>query len=125
MAAVEKRQGDDIDISITLTDAAGNLMNIDDLAELFVYIVSSTTQAILAKFSKAGIEGFTALSSITATNYKAIVKSAITKNAITGYYSLDVNIVETDADYNDSEKNTIGVEKLINLLSSVSKADSS
>lgn len=125
MAAVEKRQGDDIDISITLTDAAGDLMNIDDLAELFVYIVSSTTQAILAKFSKAGTGGFIALDIITTTNYKAIIKSVITKDAITGYYDLDVNVVETDADYEDSEKNTIGVDKLFNLLSSVSKASSS
>lgn len=123
--AVDKRQGDDIDISITLTDAAGDPMDIDDLAELFVYIVSSTTDVILVKFSKAGTEEFIALERITATNYKATVKSAITKDAITGYYSLDINIVETDADYEDSEKNTIGVEKLFRLLSSVSKASSS
>ena len=123
--AVDKRQGDDIDLSITLTDAAGDLMNIDDLAELFIYIVSSTTKVILVKFSKAGAGEFIALKRITATNYKATVKSAITKNAITGYYSLDINIVETNADYEDSEKNTIGVEKLFRLLSSVSKVSSS
>ena len=123
--AVDKRQGSDIDISITLDDIAGDPMNIDDLAELFVYIVSSTTKVILVKFSKAGAEGFIALERITAMNYKATIKSAITKDAITGYYDFDVNVVETDVDYEDSEKNTIGVEKLIRLFSSVSKASSS
>jgi len=123
--AVDKRQGSDIDISITLDDIAGDPMNIDDLAELFVYIVSSTTKVILTKFSKAGTGEFIALERITATNYKAAIKSAITKDAITGYYSLDINIVVTDVDYEDSEKNTIGVEKLIRLFSSVSKASSS
>lgn len=123
--AVDKRQGSDIDISITLDDIAGDPMNIDDLAELFVYIVSSTTKAILVKFSKAGAGEFIALERITATNYKATVKSAITKDAIPGYYDFDVNVVETDVDYEDSEKNTIGVEKLFKLISSVSKASSS
>lgn len=125
MAAVDKRQGSDIDISITLTDAAGDLMNIDNLAELFVYVTNTASKTILKKFSKAGAGEFIALDKITTTNYKAIVKSATTKVAVIGYYDLDVNVVQTDADYDDSEKNTVGVEMIFNLLPSVSKTSSS
>lgn len=125
MAAVDKRQGDDIDISLSLTDAAGDPINIDNLAELFVYVTNTASKTILKKFSKAGTGEFTVLKKITTTNYKAIVKSAITKDATKGYYDLDVNVVQTDADYDDSEKNTVGVESIINLLPSVSKASSS
>jgi len=124
-AAIDKRQGSDIDISLTLTGIDGNLMNIDNLAELFVYIPNTASKTILAKFSKAGANGFTALKKITTTNYKAIIKSEITKDATKGYYDLDVNVVETNADYDSSEKNTVGVEMLFNLLPSVSKTSSS
>ena len=125
MAAVDKRQGDDIDIAISLTDAADDPINIENLAELFVYVTNTASKTILEKFSKAGTDGFTALKKITTTNYKAIVKSTKTKDATKGYYDLDVNVVQTDADYDDSEKNTVGVESIINLLPSVSKASSS
>ncbi len=125
MAAVDKRQGDDIVLTISGTDAAGDAMNIDNLAELFVYVVNTSSKIILAQFSKAGAGSFTAFKKITPYIYSAIILSALTLDAQAGYYDLDINVVVTDADFNDSEKNTIGVEALINLRSSISKVSSS
>ena len=45
MADFQKKQGDDITLSITV----GSGVNIDDLAELFVYIVNERSKAISAQ----------------------------------------------------------------------------
>lgn len=120
---VERKQGDDIDIDITATDDAGAALSIDDLAELYIYITHKNIT--FTKFSKAGASGFTALVKITAYQYRATIKSGLTKLADTGNYSIDANIVETDADYESSEKNTISIDDVFNLIASKSKASSS
>ncbi len=121
MADSKRKQGDDITLSITV----GTDVNIDDLAELFVYIVNQGTKIILAKFSKAGAGDFIALAKVTTTNYTAIIPSGTTKDANTGTYLIEGNVAETDADYESSEENTITCQDRIILKTSVAKASSS
>jgi len=123
MAAVDKYQGEDIPILIAMTDENGNAMNIDDLTELYVYIIHDNT--IQKKFSKAGDTGYDALIKITTTSYVARWLSGDTKDANTGMQNLEVNIVESDVDYQDNEKNTIGCENIIYLHKSIIKTESS
>ena len=63
MSIVKKYEGDDIKVTIRITDDDGNYINIDDLDELYVYIVHKTSKITLAQFSKAGAGDFTALQS--------------------------------------------------------------
>lgn len=121
MITTEKYQGEDITLSITV----GTAVNIDNLAELYIYIVNRKTQVTAIKFNKEGSTGFTKLDKITTTTYEAIWPSGDTKVADVGYYSIEGNVVATDADYEDSEENTITMNERILLKSSVSKASSS
>lgn len=125
MSAVTRYQGDDIPISIGLTDANGDAINIDNLAELYIYLMRSGNNTPAKKFSKAGTTGYKALVRVDTENYRADWLSADTKSATPGNYHLEINVVETDADYNDSEKNSIGTDAVINLKKSVVKAESS
>ena len=125
MTVVLRRRGDDIPLLLALTDSAGVPINITALAELYVYVVHSTQGTTLVKFSKAGTGGFTALTMISATIYRADVKSGTTKNAPLGEYYLDINVVQTDVDYESSQKNTIGFDPVFNLKNSISKIVSS
>jgi hypothetical protein len=125
MAVVERKRGDDIPLLIGLSDSLGNAINIATLAELYIYVIHGRTGAILVKFSKAGTGGFTALTQITPTSYQAIILSGVTKNATIGGYCIDINVVETDINYQSSQKNTIGIMSIFNLKDSVSKVVSS
>ena len=121
MADYKRKQGDDITLSISV----GTDVSIDDLAELYVYITNERTKAISIKFSKGGATGFTALDRISATVYEAIWPSGNTKDAKVDTYVIEGNVVETDADYEDSEENTITIKDKIILETSTSKASSS
>ena len=120
-----RRRGDDIPLLIGLTDSTGTAINITALAELYVYVINSTQGITLVKFSKAGTGGFTALTVISPISYRADIKSGITKTATLGEYHVDINVVETDADYESNQKNTIGIDSVFNLKDSVSKVVSS
>jgi hypothetical protein len=120
-----RRRGDDIPLLIGLTDSTGTAINITALAELYVYVINSTQGTTLVKFSKAGTGGFTALTVISPISYRADIKSGITKTATLGEYHVDINVVETDADYESNQKNTIGIDSVFNLKDSVSKVVSS
>ena len=113
-----RKQGDDNTLSITV----GSGVNIDNLAELYVYITNQRTNAIAIKFSKAGGAGFTALDKITTTVYEAIWPSGDTKDAVKGTYVIEGNVVVTDADYESSQENTITIDDRIILQTSTSKA---
>ena len=121
MADYTRKQGDDITLSITV----GTNVNIDNLAELFVYIINKSTSAVLIKFSKAGTGDFVALDKISTTVYEAIIPSGDTKAATVGTYSIEGNVAATDADYESSQENTITLDDQILLESSVSKTSSS
>jgi len=121
MIVTQKKQGDDITLSITV----GGNGNIDNLAELFVYIVKVKDDTILTKFSKAGTGGFTALIKISTTIYEAIIPSSITKLVAPGHYKIEGNVAVTDADYESSQENTITIDHQIQIVKSISKASSS
>jgi hypothetical protein len=119
MAAVDRYIGDDIPLTLTSS------ISIDDMAELYVYLVHKSSDVVAKKFSKAGSGEFSALIKEDAYNYRADWLSGDTKEATIGVYNIDINVVETDADYQDSEKNTIGVKEAIDLKQSRSKLSSS
>jgi len=121
MTTTEKYQGDDITLSVTV----GTDVSIDDLAELYIYIVNRKTKVTQKKFDKGGATGFTALIKISSTVYEAIWPSSDTKDAEIGYYNIEGNVVVTDAEYEDSEENAITLDDQILLKSSISKASSS
>ena len=121
MADFKKKQGDDITLNISV----GTSVNIDNLAELFIYIVNENTKATVVKFSKAGAGEFEALTKISTTQYDARWLSGSTKLADTGTYLIEGNVAETDADYESSEENTITIDDRILLSTSVSKTSSS
>jgi hypothetical protein len=120
-----KYQGDDIPITVELTDSAGTPINITNLAELYVYVINHKQNSILAQFSKAGGGAFQSLKVVTAFKYRADVLSGTTKNAPIGMYDVDINVVQTDADYQSNQKNTIGLKCVFDLYKSVSKIVSS
>ena len=123
MSTQTRYRGDDIDIDIIVTDENDDAVNIENLAELYIYITHNNS--VLIQFNKAGTGGFTALKKITSYLYLAIIKSGTTKSAELGNYNIDGNVIETDADYESSEKNTITIEDLFSLKDSKSKAVSS
>ncbi len=125
MATVVKYQGDDIPIRISMTDATGTPINITNLAELYVYVISHNKHTVLVKFSKAGTGGFEKLVIVSAFLYRADVLSGITKDALPDVYDIDINVVQTDADYESSQKNTIDIQNVFRLNKSVSKIMSS
>ena len=125
MAIVIRRRGDDVPLLIGLTDSSGSPINITNLAELYVYVINTAQNSVLAKFSKAGIAGFDGLLAISAFSYRADILSGTTKTAALGMYHIDINVVETDGDYESNQKNTIGMDAIFNLKDSISKTVSS
>jgi len=125
MAVVDKYKGDDILITIGLTDSSDNSINIDNLAELYIFIVFTKTDTTAVKFSKAGSGAFTALSKVSSTSYTAGWLSGNTKDSNIGSYHIEVNVAETDEDYESSLKNTLIAEDIINLKGSTAKSASS
>lgn len=121
MSVYTRYRGDDITLSVTV----GSSVDIDNLAELFVYVVYERTGTALIKFSKAGGTGYTALDKISTTEYEAIIPSSVTTSATVGRYRIEGNVVVTDADYDESEENQITVSDYINLVDSTIKSDSS
>ena len=117
----EQFKGDDITLSITV----GTAVNIDDLAEVFIYVINKKTNVTAIKFSKAGTGDFIALIKISTTVYEAIWPSGDTKVADIGYYNIEGNYAITDAEYESSEENVITLPNRIFLKLSVSKASSS
>ena len=81
MATVLKYRGEDIPIVISLTDANGSAINIDDLAELYVYLIKRKMPVATKMFSKAGGGSYTALTKQDAYNYRADWFSSETKSA--------------------------------------------
>lgn len=125
MSIATRYQGQDISITVDLTDANGAAINIGNLAELFVYIMRRRSSTPIKKFSKAGATGYTALVEVDSTHYRADWFSADTAIATPDLYYLEINVVETDADFEDNEKNSIGTDDIINLKKSAVKAESS
>lgn len=121
MANYARRLGDDITLSITV----GTAVNIDNLAELFIYVMNNKTGETLIRFSKAGAAGYSALVKITTTVYEARILSGTTKNAREGVYRIEGNVSVTDAGYESNQENTITIDDTISLSAATSKAVSS
>jgi len=96
-------------------------VSIDAFKELYVFIRNRKTGTIAAKFTKAGTGDYEALIKITEYQYQAIWGHSSTKIADLGLYDLDICVQETDVIYEDSEKNTITVGQIYNLLDDYSK----
>jgi hypothetical protein len=96
-------------------------VSIDAFAELYVFIRNRKTGKIAARFSKAGTGDYTKLVKITEYQYQAIWGHSSTKIADLGLYDLDVCVQETNIAYEDSEKDTVTVGQIYNLLDDYSK----
>jgi hypothetical protein len=115
MAAVDKYRGQDITLTITCS------VSIDDLAELYVFLIHRESRTVAAQFNKAGTGTYTALTKVTEYIYKAIWGHSDTADADLGMYDMDVAVIQTDADYEDSEKHTKKIEEIFDLKESYSK----
>lgn len=116
-------QGRDVAITLLIKDDAGDAVVIDDLDELYIYL--STGGDEVKSFSKAGTGDHQALVKVDTTHYRVDWLSADTSVAAEGEYIMEVNIVESDAAYTDSEKNTIESLPIIDMKSSTVKSESS
>ena len=123
MSDIIQYQGDDLEVNIEVLDG-GVAMDIDALKELYVYIIQSDTEKIEAKYSKAGAGDHIALTKVTATMYKFWIDSSITSATKGGDLNIEVNVVESEAELTDGDKNSIAKEKLIQLNTSQIKAES-
>lgn len=110
-----KYQGDDIVIAMTIRDA-GSSLNIDNLTELYAYLVVNGTTA--KQFSKAGTGNAVALVKISTTSYTLTWASADTDEATLGEYTLEINV-------DQSAVNDILVNKVFDLKESNIKDESS
>jgi len=115
MATVDRFKGADIPIVIGLTDDDDAAINIDVLSELYVFVVLTSSGTVAAKFNKAGSTGYNTLRKSTTTSYIADWLSGSTKVATSGDYHIEVNIVESDANYEDSLKNSLASDDIIYL----------
>lgn len=121
MKYVTRKQGDDIVLSITV----GSNVSIDDLAELYVFIVRQSDDETVAQFSKAGSGDYDALDKISSTNYEAKWLSGDTKLAEVDDYRVEGNVVATDADFESSQENRITTRVIIHLEKANAKTASS
>ena len=125
MATVDRFKGDDIPITIGLTDLDDADINIDDLTELYVYVIHDPTNVVAKMFSKAGGGDYVALRKVTTTSYIADWKSGSTKDAEAGAHRIELNMVESDATYESSKKNSIGSDIIIYMKETTIKTLSS
>ena len=109
------RAGEDIRLLVEPQTSGGDAINIDDLTELYVYIVGPTG-ATKARFSKSGVDigdkEFTALEKITSFSYALLIDSALTKEFIEGIYVIEVNLVGENTSLIDNKQNDIGRKKI-------------
>jgi hypothetical protein len=106
MAYTDVNSGEDILIEISLTDDDGNEISIDDLSELYVFVVCDADESILKKFNKAGTGEYTALIKDTEYEYHAWLESSETKG-LNGKYRLEIMMQETEAELSDTKRETI------------------
>lgn len=119
-------KGSDIALTLSFKDDDGNAINIDDLTELYVYFLYGDTTTPVMKFSKAGTGDDTdALVKVDTTHYRADWLSAETAEAKAGYYDVEVNIVQNNAAYALSQKNTIKKYTFVELIETTIKELSS
>lgn len=109
------KPGADISIDLIVEISAGVNIDIDNLVELYVYIVDSAGTTV-ARFSKAGVvvddHEFTALIRTNAELYYFIIDSSITKHFQPQTFYMEINMFETNADLIDNTYNSIEKVKL-------------
>lgn len=101
-------EGSNPKIKIKHNLGSGVYENLDDLLELYVYILDGANNT-LARYSKAGTEvggnTFIALIKESAYEYKAILTSALTKTLGTQNLKGEINFVRTDAELATGKSN--------------------
>lgn len=111
--------GADIKILLKLKLSTGTYINIDDLAELYVYILRASG-TIVKQYSKAGTGDFTALIKDTTTQYHFWITSEVSKLLETEILDIEINMVETNAELPNGQ-NTIGKAQLVKLVDNTIK----
>jgi hypothetical protein len=125
MSDVIQYEGDDIEVNVEILDENGDAISIDDLLELYVYIIQKPRHSIEAKYSKAGTGDYIALIKVTATKYKLWIPADISEDIPGGDLWIEINIAETQAELDSGIQNSVGAVKLAEFRTSQIKTESS
>ena len=102
-------RGEDKALAITITDSAGTLQNIDNMADLIVVLYSKEDSATaLASYRKVAATGYTTLVKVSTTEYTAVVPYTVTDDFPIADLMVEAMVVETDARFPDSQRRTKG-----------------
>ena len=108
-------QGEDIYFAITAKDANNNQINIDNLNDLIVFIISNNGRNIYARFNKLGGGVYTALKRETAYQYSGWIDSSITSTISRGNVYIEIKLESNQPDLSDNEQDTIGRALLLEI----------
>jgi hypothetical protein len=89
-------QGEDLALSITVTDSAGVLQDIDAMADVIIYLYSSPRKDVLIKYRKVATAGYTTLLRVSATEYTAILPHTVSSLCSPTNLIGEGQIMETD-----------------------------
>jgi hypothetical protein len=112
-------RGEDKTAAIKISDSAGTLQSIDDMADLIVALYSVRFKQVMVKYRKVATTGFTTLLRVSATEYTAIIPHSITETCPIATLNLEIEIMETDARFPDGIRRTKGVGVLTEVKTSV------
>jgi len=102
-------RGQDYDITITLELDDGTILPPSTLEELYIYIVNIMRGSILAKYSLNAKVGYDDITVVTDPSgiVKIIFGHTDTENSPIGKFRLEIMARSSDADYEDSEQDSI------------------
>lgn len=106
--------GEDKAITISIFDDAGNPINLDDLTDIILYIISGNTRHI--RVSKTSGELWVKIDEFT---YRYVIDSSVTKTLPYGDYVGEVNVVSASDLVDDQKLNSIGREPLFSIRKSL------
>jgi len=115
-------QGEDIYFAITAEDAKGSAINIDNLNDLIVFIISNNRKNIYARYNKAGSGVYTALNRETAYKYSGWIDSSITSTMPKGNVYIEIKLESPQSKLSDNEQDSIGSALLVEIKNSLIKS---
>ena len=92
-------QGSDIKQKIRAKDRNGSYIDIDNLIDFIILVISNNRRTVHARFNKSGGGGYTAIERVDAFTYKFAIDSSITETFPkgNGYYQVKLISNELNA----------------------------
>jgi hypothetical protein len=106
--AIIRYQGEDIKIFFRIKDQNGNYLNIDDIDDLYIYIIDTRGTKILELEKTDCIKDDEYL-------YHFWIESTLSKSIQKGDLTMQVNVIQSDAELTDTVLNSIGEETLLTI----------